>query len=1652
MSVRKKTLSLALALCLTWSLAAPALASESAASIRLSKTTGTVTVSKSSEKTLTLLSNMRLYNGYHVTTGAKSYAWMNLDDTKLIKEDASSEVEVRKDGKKLTVNVCSGNVFFNVSEKLKDDESLNISTSTMIVGIRGTAGYVQTEDKSTTRITILEGSAQCSVTDPVTGQVETATVQSGQTATCQVNPDAETGDKCSIRTEGQTVESIPGFVLTDVVRDMELCERIQEDTGTDVLAELAQIVGGDPSGKSPDGRTASPEILGEADRRESEDDSDRQQRQQQAEEAQARENDDISADKALAPKNGGTSGGDSGGSGGGTNIPSKPSGPVTVNLTMPVTVSEVQTALRSADVVNLRPNTSSTAAGSTLTVEAGAVLDVAAGKTLHLETGVDLAVNGSFHVNGTVTANNITSSGDITVNSADTLYVKGNLISTGNLTVTDTGKLVVDGDFSHKSVTGLFLGGEAKVLSKLGYSGVALPADWYAGGTERYNGSEYVVLEFIPSWRITFEPNGGTVDGGIAAVTRTTGAGGKLASLPTAARTANTGATAAYTFDGWFTAAEGGEQVTADTVFTADATVYAHWTSSGGWDWAMDGTGLRLFGTGDVAGFSTNASAPWGTDPTDVTVEEGITGVGSYAFLSCTSLTSVEVKGAASIAAAAFLGCTGLIRVTLLDSGAAVDGDAFQGCAALSSINYGGTKAMWNAFNFNDPTDGQVVIHCSDGDLSIHAVAFEGNGGTVDAASALLYTGLSGTLSTLPTAARTANTGSTVTYTFDGWYTAAEGGELVTKDTVFTADATVYAHWISSGGWDWAMDGTGLRIFGTGAMTDFTSDAGAPWGIDPTSVTVEAGITGVGSYAFSSCAGLTSVTLPSSVTAIGSSAFFGCTSLSDIRIPESVTKIQAGTFYQCTGLTSVTIPGSVTAIDQEAFTNCTGLTSVAVKGATSINVAAFLGCTSLRSVTIPDSGATVNSDAFQNCTGLTSIIYGGTRAMWNAFSFNDPTGGQVTIHCTDGDLAVYTVTFDGSGGTVDGASASLDTSLLGTLSALPTATRTANTDGTATYTFDGWFTAAEGGEQVTTNTVFTADTTVYAHWTSFGGWDWALEGGTLTVFGQGAMKDFAATNPPWNADMGKISTVILDNGITSVGMEAFNGCDNLTSVTLPEGLAAIGSYAFRNCTSLPAIALPETLTSLGTNFAFSNCTNLNNVVIPSKVTSIPQYTFQNCTGLTSLSIPADITTVDAAAFEGCSGLTISYGGTEARWNSILSGTLPTGVTVTFGAYTVSFNSNVSTYQPGGTDDTSATRSTGSGGVLAELPGAPGTAPTGSSGAAQYTFDGWYTAAGDGEQVTTDTVFDKDTTVYAHWTQTGGWDYRLNGTELTVFGTGDMTDYTDTSAPWGTGITSVTVGEGITSVGACAFQTCGSLNSVTLANTVETIGTAAFDSCGALTTVTLPGVKTIGEGAFNDCVTLSSVSLGSVTDIGASAFNGCKDLRGIDLSGVASIGINAFSGSGLTEVILPDSVTTVNANAFSSCAGLQSVTLGCGVSELPDSVFASCTSLTTVTFPADGALELIDQWAFQSCSSLTELDLRTGAASLTLAAYVFDPCSSLQVVRLPAQAEGSGSTFQNCSALTDIYYDGTAEQWTASFGGYSPSGVTIHYSDGTTTTG
>lgn len=161
--------------------------------------------------------------------------------------------------------------------------------------------------------------------------------------------------------------------------------------------------------------------------------------------------------------------------------------------------------------------------------------------------------------------------------------------------------------------------------------------------------------------------------------------------------------------------------------------------------------------------------------------------------------------------------------------------------------------------------------------------------------------------------------------------------------------------------------------------------------------------------------------------------------------------------------------------------------------------------------------------------------------------------------------------------------------------------------------------------------------------------------------------------------------------------------------------------------------------------------------------------------------------------------------------------------------------------------------------------------------------------------------------------TGDCTWTLDGTHLTISGNGKMGNYSyeyiddwyHTTAPWGWKITAVTIEDGVTSIGDCAFYFCNSLQSVTIGNSVTTIGDEAFYGCDDLTLVTMGvSVTTIGGMAFSYCNSLQSVTIpDGVTSIAGGIFSYCLSL---------------------TSVTIPDSVTYIAYDAFGYCANLIEV--------------------------------------------------------------------------------------------------------------------------------
>lgn len=118
---------------------------------------------------------------------------------------------------------------------------------------------------------------------------------------------------------------------------------------------------------------------------------------------------------------------------------------------------------------------------------------------------------------------------------------------------------------------------------------------------------------------------------------------------------------------------------------------------------------------------------------------------------------------------------------------------------------------------------------------------------------------------------------------------------------------------------------------------------------------------------------------------------------------------------------------------------------------------------------------------------------------------------------------------------------------------------------------------------------------------------------------------------------GALNSVSIPDGITSIGDNAFKGCNRLSSLTIPNSVTSIGNYAFAYCSKLTSVTIPDGIKVINTG-TFEGCASLNSMVIPNGVTSIEDYAFYDCRGMTSFDIPNGVMAISCTAFDGCDNL------------------------------------------------------------------------------------------------------------------------------------------------------------------------------------------------------------------------------------------------------------------------------------------------------------------------------------------------------------------------------------------------------------------------------
>lgn len=157
---------------------------------------------------------------------------------------------------------------------------------------------------------------------------------------------------------------------------------------------------------------------------------------------------------------------------------------------------------------------------------------------------------------------------------------------------------------------------------------------------------------------------------------------------------------------------------------------------------------------------------------------------------------------------------------------------------------------------------------------------------------------------------------------------------------------------------------------------------------------------------------------------------------------------------------------------------------------------------------------------------------------------------------------------------------------------------------------------------------------------------WRLDGSVLTISGKGEMYDYYYGEIPWGTiidetgQIGEITKIVINQGVTGIGALAFFTLTDVTSVQFPNSLKYIGERAFMNCGSIKDISIPNGVNVIG-NGAFYACSELETVTLPDSLERIDISTFAQCENLKSVTIPDGVTEILSYAFGDCSSLKAS---------------------------------------------------------------------------------------------------------------------------------------------------------------------------------------------------------------------------------------------------------------------------------------------------------------------------------------------------------------------------------------------------------------------------
>lgn len=787
------------------------------------------------------------------------------------------------------------------------------------------------------------------------------------------------------------------------------------------------------------------------------------------------------------------------------------------------------------------------------------------------------------------------------------------------------------------------------------------------------------------------------------------------------------------------------------------------------------------------------------TTSTELTVPTDFDGIvvnkiGDYGFANCTTLNSITIPAnILNIGKYAFTGCTGLVNATIPTTVNTVGDYAFNNCTGLKNVTISeGVQALGEGAFYNCISLIEAVV--PDTAKYVGSYAF--------------YNCTSMVTATIGTTAE-----SIGDYTF---YNCEKLENIVVGYSVKTIG-------------DYAFYNCALGRVSIPSATVSIGNYAFAENDKMTKATLRKNLLTIGNGAFRNCGALATITIPATVTSIGIEAFENCSSIPKVTIPVGVTEINDRAFSNCSSLANVTISGAVTRIGISAFYNNAFESIILPETVEVLGDSAFRQCANLKEITLPDALNTIGDAVFLKCSALyrVSLPDSVTSVGKSVFFYNNDI--TVEIRKNSGTVAdgllkqqgVHHVILDADitaiGNNVFDSCYELSTVTYGNETVNPgeyklsSAIKTIGSEAFRDNAMLRNLIVPDTLEKIGEKAFYNVIQSMYN----------CKEVTVTFYFVNGTISENVLKSQ-------NICYILVGDGISVVGTEAFNNCKSLKTVSLPDTVSTIGDNvfaasngdivlifrgvdevidnsvcdgkldgvahlivdkgvkkisdsAFSNNPLLVDLIISDAVT-IG-NYAFYNDIAINRVTIESPLYSIGNHAFDSCKSIPQVVLPETVREIGSHAFYDC--------------NSMKSINVPVGV----------------------------------------------------AAIKEYTFFGCASLL----------------------------DISIPDTVISV---GDYAYYGCVVAK------TLDLSNTLKSIGAYAFYNCNQVKEIILPNTLKSIGNYAFRSCSSITEISIPdSVTELGDCVFYACTGLEQAEFGfGITRIGNSEFYGCVKFKKLMLNG------------------------------------------------------------------------------------------------------------------------------------------------------------------------